>query len=148
MCKEEFRCILIENGIYYVKIIRTPDGRGGYRPVVCFNYGAENYELQDFEYIEYEGNLNDAVDSYNKVFESVYDCGVRMVNYQSLAQLVDEKVYGYEQQLYTSQEAILQTNALASLANPRCYPRRQTLLIIIFANKQIKPSLLRKPAVG
>ena len=96
MCKEEFRHILIENWIYYVKVVRTPDGRGGYDPIVYFNYAAEFYELQDFEYVEYEGNLNDAVDSYNKVFESVYDRGVRMVNYPSLAQLVDEKVYGYE----------------------------------------------------
>lgn len=108
MLKEEFRNILIENGIYYVKVVRTPDGRGGYDPVIYFNYGAENYVLQDFEYVEYEGNINDAIDSYNKVFESMYDRGVRMVNYPSLAQLVEEKVYGYEQQLYTSQEAILQ----------------------------------------
>lgn len=107
MTKSEFRAMLIEQGIYYVKVVRTPDGRGGYEPIVHFNYAAEFYELQDFEYVEYEGNLNDAVDSYNKVFESVYDRGVRMVNYPSLAQLVDEKVYGYEQQLYTSQEAIL-----------------------------------------
>lgn len=96
MCKEELRQILIENGVYYIKVVRTPDGRGGYDPKVYFNYAAEFYELQDFEYVEYEGNLNDAVDSYNKVFESVYDCGVRMVNYQSLAQLVEEKVYAYE----------------------------------------------------
>lgn len=95
MSKEELRMILIENGIYYVKVVRTPYGRGGCEPVVYFNYRAENYVLQDFEYVEYEGNLNDAIDNYNKVFESVYNRGVRMVNYPSLAQLIDEKVYGY-----------------------------------------------------
>ena len=107
MLKAEFKYMLIENGIYYVKIVRTPDWRGGYTPKAYFNYAAEFYELQDFEYVEYEGNLNDAVESYNKVFESVYDRGVRMVNYPSLAQLVEEKIYSYEQQLYISQEAIL-----------------------------------------
>lgn len=96
MLKAEFKYMLIENGIYYVKIVRTPDRRGGYTPKVYFNHAAELYELQDFEYVEYEGNLNDAVESYNKVFESVYDCGVRMVNYPSLAQLVEEKIYSYE----------------------------------------------------
>lgn len=96
MCKKEFRHILINNEICYVKVIRTPDWRGGYEPKVCFNYEAEFYVLKDFEYVEFEGNLNDAVDNYNKVFESVYDRGERMVNYPSLAQLVEEKVYGYE----------------------------------------------------
>lgn len=78
------------------KYPRTPDWRGGYTPKVYFNYAAEFYELQDFGYVEYEGNLNDAVESYNKVFESVYDRGVRMVNYPSLAQLVEKKIYSYE----------------------------------------------------
>lgn len=96
MVKNEFKYMLIENGIYYVKIIRTPDWRGGYTPKVYLNYAAVFYELQDFEYVEYEGGLNDTVESYNKVFESVYDRGVRMVNYPSLAQLVEEKVYSYE----------------------------------------------------
>ena len=96
MLKAEFKYMLIENGIYYVKVVRTPDWRGGYSPVVYFNYAAEFYELQEFEYVEYEGNLNDAVDSYNKVFESVYDRGVRMVNYPSLAQLVEEKIYAHK----------------------------------------------------
>lgn len=96
MLKAEFKYMLIENGIYYVKVVRTPDWRGGYEPKVYFNYSAEFYELQDFEYVEYEGNLNDTVESYNKVFESVYDRGVRMVNYLSLAQLVEERIYEYE----------------------------------------------------
>lgn len=107
MMKIEFMYMLIENGIYYVKIVRTPDWRGGYTPKAYFNYAAESYELQDFEYVEYEGNLNYTVESYNKVFESVYDRGVRTVNYPSLAQIVEEEIYSYEQQLYISQEAIL-----------------------------------------
>lgn len=96
MTKIEFKYMLIENGIYYVKIIRTPDWRGGYAPKAYFNYAAEFYELQSFEYVEYEGSFDDTVESYNKVFESLYDRGVRMVNYPSLAQLVEEKICSYE----------------------------------------------------
>lgn len=96
MNKFDFRGMLLECDICYLKVVRTPDWRGGYDPVVYFNDDAENYVLQDFEYVEYEGDLNDAVENYNKVFESVYDRGVRMVNYPSLAQLVEEKVYSYE----------------------------------------------------
>lgn len=96
MTNQEFKYMLIENGIYYIKIVRTPDFRGGYDPIVYFNEEAKNYELQEFEYVEFEGDVDKAVENRNMVFESVYDRGVRMVNYPSLAQLVEEKIYAYE----------------------------------------------------
>lgn len=102
MSKYELKSMLIENGIDFIKIIRTPDWRGGYDPVVYFNDEAREYTLQEFEYIEFEGDTNKASDNYNKVFESVYDRGVRMVNYPSLAQLIEEKIYAYEQCAYIS----------------------------------------------
>ena len=34
--------------------------------------------------------------NYNTVFESVYDRGVRMVNYLPLTQIVEERIYEYE----------------------------------------------------
>lgn len=96
MARQELKSMLIENGIDYVKVVRTPDWRGGYDPVVYFNDEAREYTLQDFEYVEFEGDTNKASDNYNTVFESVYNRGVRMVNYPSLAQIVEEKIYAYE----------------------------------------------------
>ena len=54
MTKSEFRAMLIEQGIDYVKIVRIPDFRGGYEPVAMFNEKAQSYELQEFEYVEFE----------------------------------------------------------------------------------------------
>lgn len=102
MSKYELKSMLIENGIEYVKVVRTSDWRGGYDPVVYFNDEAREYALQEFEYVEFEGDTNKASDNYNKVFESVYDRGVRMVNYPSLAQLIEDKIYAYEQCAYIS----------------------------------------------
>ena len=96
MTKSEFASMLISEGIDYIKVIRTPDWRGGYDPIVYFNDEGRDYTLQDFEYVEFEGDTDKAIENYNKVFESVYDRGVRMVNYRPLTQLVEEKVYAYE----------------------------------------------------
>lgn len=57
MNKFDFTGMLLECDICHVKVVRTPDWRGGYEPIVYFNDDAENY---------------------NKVFESVYDRGVRI----------------------------------------------------------------------
>ena len=96
MTKQEFKSMLIEEGIDYIKVIRTPDWRSGYKPIVYFNDEAHDYTLQDFEYVEFEGDTDKAIENYNKVFESVYDRGVCMVDYPPLTQLVEEKVYAYE----------------------------------------------------
>nr|DAJ78072.1 MAG TPA: hypothetical protein [Caudoviricetes sp.] len=96
MTNQEFKYILIENGIDYIKIVRTPDFRGGYDPIVYFNEEAKNYELQEFEYVEFEGDVDKAAENRNMVFESVYDRGVRMVNYPPLDGLVMDKIYAYE----------------------------------------------------
>ena len=37
MTKQEFKSMLISEGIDYIKVVRTPDLRGGYDPVVYFN---------------------------------------------------------------------------------------------------------------
>lgn len=100
MTNQEFKYILIENGIDYIKIVRTPDFRGGYDPIVYFNEEAKNYELQEFEYVEFEGDVDNAAENRNMVFESVYDRGVRMVNYPPLDGLVMDKIYAYEQCAY------------------------------------------------
>ena len=42
MTNQEFKSILIENGIDYIKIVRTPDFRGGYDPIAHFNEEAKN----------------------------------------------------------------------------------------------------------
>lgn len=96
MTKSDFRSMLIEEGIDYVKVVRIPDFRGGYEPVAMFNENAQSYELQEFEYVEFEGDTNKAIENYNTVFERVYDRGVRMVDYPSLAQVVEERIYEYE----------------------------------------------------
>lgn len=96
MTKDVFRSMLIEQGIDYIRIVRIPDFRGGYEPVAMFNENAQSYELQEFEYVEFEGDIDKATENHNTVFESVYDRGVRMVNYPSLAQLVEERIYEYE----------------------------------------------------
>lgn len=137
MTKSEFRAMLIEQGIDYVKVVRIPDFRGGYEPVAMFNENAQSYELQEFEYVEFEGDTDKAIENYNTVFESVYDRGVRMINYLPLTQIVEERIYEYEQCSYISpKKPYYNTTALASLASVRCYPSCQTQLIIIFANKQ------------
>lgn len=137
MTKSEFRAMLIEQGIDYVKVVRIPDFRGGYEPVAMFNENAQSYELQEFEYVEFEGDTDKAIENYNTVFESVYDRGVRMVNYLPLTQIVEERIYEYEQCSYIPlKKPYYNTTALASLASVRCYPSCQTQLIIIFANKQ------------
>lgn len=137
MTKSEFRTMLIEQGIDYVKVVRIPDFRSGYEPVAMFNENAQSYELQKFEYVEFEGDTDKAVENYNTVFESVYDRGVRMVNYLPLTQIVEERIYEYEQCSYIPlKKPYYNTTALASLASVRCYPSCQTQLIIIFANKQ------------
>lgn len=136
MTKSEFRSMLIEQGIDYVKVVRIPDFRGGYEPVAMFNENAQSYELQEFEYVEFEGDTDKAIENYNTVFESVYDRGVRMVNYLPLTQIVEERIYEYEQCSYIPlKKPYYNTTALASLASVRCYPSCQTQLIIIFANK-------------
>lgn len=128
MTNKEFKSILIENGIDYIKIVRTPDFRGGYNPIVYFNEEAKNYKLQEFEYVEFEGDVDKATENRNMVFESVYDQGVRMVNYPSLAQLVEERIYEHEQCSYTPlKKPYYNTTALASLASPLSYPRCQTI---------------------
>ena len=96
MTKSDFRSMLIEEGIDYVKVVRVPDFRGGYEPVAMFNENAQSYELQEFEYVEFEGDTNKAIENYNTVFERVYDRGVLMVDYPSLAQVVEERIYEYE----------------------------------------------------
>lgn len=96
MTKSEFRAMLIEQGIDYVKVVRIPDFRGGYEPVAMFNENAQSYELQEFEYVEFEGDTDKAIENYNTVFESVYDRGVRMINYLPLTQIVEERIYEYE----------------------------------------------------
>ena len=137
MTKSEFRSMLIEQGIDYVKVVRIPDFRGGYEPVAMFNENAQSYELQEFEYVEFEGDTDKAIENYNTVFESVYDRGVQMVNYLPLTQIVEERIYEYEQCSYIPlKKPYYNTTALASLASVRCYPSCQTQLIIIFANKQ------------
>ena len=96
MTKSEFKSMLISEGIDYIKVVRTPDWRGGYDPVIYFNDEARDYTLEDFEYVEFEGDTDKAIENYNKVFESVYDRGVRMVNYLPLTQIVEERIYEYE----------------------------------------------------
>lgn len=138
MTNQEFKSILIENGIDYIKVVRIPDFRGGYEPVAMFNENAQSYELQEFEYAEFEGDVDKAAENRNMVFESVYDRGVRMVNYPPLDGLVMDKIYAHEQCAYIHpKKPYYNTTALASLATVRCYPSCQTQLIIIFAiNKQ------------
>ena len=122
--------MLISEGIDYIKVVRTPDWRGGYDPVVYFNDEARDYTLEDFEYAEFEGDTDKTIENYNKVFESVYDRGVRMVNYLPLTQIIEERIYEYEQCSYIPlKKPYYNTTALASLASVRCYPRSQTQII-------------------
>lgn len=43
MTKSEFRAMLIEQGIDYVKVVRIPDFRGGYEPVAMFEAFAQSF---------------------------------------------------------------------------------------------------------
>lgn len=98
MTEKEFKSILIENGIDYVKIVRTPDQRGGYRNWAYFNEEAKNYELQEFEYVEFEGDLNKTVEECYKIFFEEYECdGIMMSEGFALWFIVNEeiKMMGY-----------------------------------------------------
>lgn len=98
MTKQEFKSMLIKNDISYIKIVRIPDLKGGHQPIAMLNDEARNYELKDeFERVEFNGNVDIAVFYYNIIFESLYYFkGTRSVYYPSLSQLVEEKIYGYE----------------------------------------------------
>ena len=97
MTRKEFKSMLIENDIDYVKIVRTPDWKGGYRNLAYFDEEAKNYELQDFEYVEFEGNLNKAVEEYNKVFFEEYESdGVTMSEGFALWFIVEEEIKAME----------------------------------------------------
>jgi hypothetical protein len=97
MTYKEFESMLIENGIDYVKIVRTPDWRGGHRNWAYFNEEAKNHELQEFEYIEFEGDLNKAVEECDKVFFEQYESdGVTMSEGFTLWFIVEEEIKAME----------------------------------------------------
>lgn len=96
MNKAEFTFMLIEQGINYVKVVRTPDFRGGYEPVAMFNEIAHNYELKEFEYVEFDGDIAATTENYDTLFESVYDRGVQIIDYLPLARIVENRIYEHE----------------------------------------------------
>lgn len=48
------------------------------------------------QYVEFEGDIDKAVENYNTVFESAHSNDAQQINYYSLEQLVEEKIYERE----------------------------------------------------
>ena len=96
MTQCDFRAMLLENGIDYVKVVCTQYLDGGYNPEVYFNDDAENYELEELEYVEFEGDIDKAIENYNMHFKIIHDSRFGVEVGISLAQLIEEKVYAYE----------------------------------------------------
>lgn len=137
MTQSEFKSMLIENGIDYVKVICTPDFRCGYDPVVYFNDKARKYKLNLMQYVEFEGDIDKAVENYNTVFESAHSNYAQQINYYSLEQLVEEKIYEREQCSYISPMKPYY-NPLRSLRSRVLLATKgaKRLLIILFAINQ------------
>lgn len=77
MSEKEFIEMLKNSNISYAIIVRTPDWKGGYGNRAYFNEEAKNYELQEFEYLEFEGDFDKLVENYNKPFYEEYtSCGI------------------------------------------------------------------------
>lgn len=94
---KEFKSMLVDKGIDYVKIVRTPDWRGGHRNWAYFNEEAKNYNLQEFEYIEFEGDLDKTVEECDKVFfEEYVSDGVTMSEGFALWFIVNEEIKSIE----------------------------------------------------
>lgn len=72
MKRKEFIEMLKNSNISYVKIIRTLDWKGGYINCAYFNEESKNYELKEFEYLEFEGEFDKIVENYAKIFYDKY----------------------------------------------------------------------------
>lgn len=64
MKKVDFREELLNCGFSYLYVVSSPDGNGGRDIGVC----VDEPQLGDFEYIEWEGDLTDALRDRNLVF--------------------------------------------------------------------------------
>ena len=97
MKRKEFIEILKNSNISFVKIIRTLDWKGGYTNFAYFNEEARNYELKEFEYIEFEGNFDKMVENYTKIFynEYTYD-GMKMSEGFALWFIIKEEIMAME----------------------------------------------------
>lgn len=67
--------------------------KGGYRNWAYFNEEAKSYEFQDFEYLEFEGNLDKLVENYNKSFYEEYtSCGMDYCEAFTLWYIIKEEI--------------------------------------------------------
>jgi hypothetical protein len=90
MNKKQFRQFLLNNKVKQVTIISVPDYRGGYKPQALINN--PNYELEAFEYIEFEGDASKALSHHKDLFEEHTEVQYEAPKnyYHTLAELVIE----------------------------------------------------------
>lgn len=66
MTRKEFTNAMLENKINYVAIIRVPDWNGGFGYRAILN--SPDYELGEFEYVEWEGDASKAAAHHSMPF--------------------------------------------------------------------------------
>lgn len=66
MTKNQFMEVILSNGVNYVAVVSFPDYKGGRIHAVTFS---SDFELGDFEYIEWEGDATQLLKDRNMVFE-------------------------------------------------------------------------------
>lgn len=72
MSEKEFIEMLKNSNISYVKIIHTLDWTDLEMNLAYFNEEAKNYKLEEFDYLEFEGDFDKAVENYTKEFYEEY----------------------------------------------------------------------------
>lgn len=94
MSEKEFIEMLKNSNISYAIIVRTPDWKGGYGNRAYFNEEAKNYELQEFEYLEFGGDFDKAVENYTKEFYEEYKSdGITMCESFPLWFIIKEELF-------------------------------------------------------
>ena len=66
MTKQQFIEVILSNNINYATVVSFPDYNGGRTHGITFS---PDFELGDFEYIEWEGDATQLVKDRNLIFE-------------------------------------------------------------------------------
>ena len=94
MSEKEFIEMLKNSNISYVKIIHTLDWTGHETNLVYFNEEAKNYKLEEFDYLEFEGDFDKAVENYTKEFYEEYKSdGMTMCESLPLWFIIKEELF-------------------------------------------------------
>ena len=90
MNKKELRELLLKYNIKYIVIVNEHDGNGGNFPTAVLNN--KNFKLDNFDYIEFEGDASQALAAKSTLFEEYVQPRYESSwsKYHSLGELIKE----------------------------------------------------------